>query len=330
MPPTTLPISSVPIDPVAPPAVSALDDLPPALKLNAVAEALARRHDHSATLRLLAEMSASDIALDPSTQAAILDSAVSDPPHLASLLARISPTGFGTLPNPPLRPPCAAPDPSRALDLSLAGSFLFVVSTAVSAEFVEPALLHRDPVEPTAMLLFMLAALAFDRYVTSATVWARVRAGMVRLFSDDPARAARVDAAAFLTAYLLGLPWLCFRPDGTRALRDTNDPTDPAFVDRVLLWLVAGPAVEDALDGRLIQTDLRPARDFLWQARMARPPQHRWPAAEAEDRLRRAVASAAHLLESHRTVLDALARAMLDGASVGECVSLLSARYASQ
>lgn len=326
---------------------SALDELPPSLKFNAVAEALAREQDHAATLRVLAEMNDSGIELTPSTQAAIVDSAVTSHMYLRDILTKISPAGYGSM-DPSIKKamPSKEPiDPTRATDLTLTTSFLTVVGGALSAEALEPLLLHHPADDATTLLLLTVTTLAADRYLAHAPLWRRLRRGFRRLFTDNPERAARVDAATFLVSYVLGLPWICFQPDGRRALRwyhgwregqteATDDSTGIGYpvvedvdVDRCLIWLVAGVAAEHAFDNTLIHSNLAAAREFISKVRLTRPVSQRWTLRQSESRIRQAVSSALEIVTVHRGIYDELRSAMFSGASTGECVALLTKHF---
>lgn len=327
-------------------SASVLDELAPSLKFNAVVEAVARKRDHISTLRLLSEMRVAGIALEPTTRVTVFDAAVDDHLHLARLLALHEPPGYGSVSAEP-RAPCAPVDPARTLDMSIAAAFLGVVGSALSAELVEPLVLHRPPDEPTALLVFLLGALAIDRYVAAAALWRRIRGGLTRLLTQDVRRSSRVDAASFLVAYLLGLPWICFRPDGKRALRWCRQLLQPdvvrasstqrrqkasiddPVVDRCLLWLVSGVAAEVDIDGMLIQSDMRPARDFMFGVRLTKPISKRFSVSEGENRVRMAVSGVSSLLQNHAAIHNELTDVLLTGASVGECVSFLSNRLSS-
>lgn len=326
---------------------SALDELSPSLKFNAVAEALARNRDRAATLRILSEMNDSGIELTATTQAAIVDSAVTSHMYLRDILTNISPSGYGSL-DPSLQketPVKEAIDPTRATDLTLATSFLTVVGGALSAEAIEPLLFHHAADDATTLLLLTMTTLAADRYLAHAPLWRRLRRGFKRLFNENPERGARVDAATFLVSYVLGLPWICFQPDGRRALRwyhgqqegksegadggsEMGYPVvEDADVDRCLVWLVAGVAAEHAFDNTLIHSNLNAAREFISKVRLSRPVNQRWTLKQSENRIRLAVSGALEILNSHRKTYDELRSALLSGASTGECVALLTKHF---
>lgn len=370
-------------DPAAAPLRSALDDLPASLKLNAVAAAVAKQQDHDATLRVLTEMADQSIPLERSTQVAIVDSCVRDHARLSTLLTAVAPFGYGTIVNDasvsllmsnrdstatsagtktkPTNVPTAPVDPQRTLDLSVATAFVSVVSTALTVEVVEPALLHHSADEATAALVAVAVILAADRYALSAMLWQRLQAGLTRLFANDPARVALTDAAAFLIAYLLGLPWLCYRPDGRRAAQwhrmlgplgstvpqpssspststskssstSTEQPKyamfDDRIVDKCLIWLVAPVAAELAVDATLINSNLWAARDFMTAVRRKDTQKRRLTIIESDTRIRTAISVASSLLSDYQQTHAALTDALLAGASVGECVSLISDRFA--
>lgn len=326
---------------------SALDELSPSLKFNAIAEALAREHDLPATLRVLSEMNDSGIELTLSTQAAIVDSAVTSHTYLRDILTSISPAGYGSMdPSVSQETPEKEPiDPTRATDLTLTTSFLTVVGGALSAEALEPLLFHQSADEATTLLLLTVTTLAADRYLARAPLWRRLRRGFRRLFTDNPERAARVDAATFLVSYILGLPWICFQPDGRRALRwyhgwregqteagdDTTETGFPvvedADIDRCLIWLVAGVAAEHAFDNTLICSNLNAAREFVSKVRLTRPVSQRWTLRQSENRIRQAVSCALEIVTAHRGIYDELRSAMFSGASTGECVALLTKHF---
>lgn len=217
---------------------STLDALPEPLKLNAVAESLARSRDVPAALSVVAELKRSGATLEPRARAAIVDAIASAPGpaaarNIAQLFAGSPPWGFGDIYNPVSAQPKrkigadqdatgaddALPDAGRRVDMSLAAGFLVVVGTAVSAEVVEPLVLHHAATEATTVLLVVMGGLTFDRFAAAGTWWNRLTGGIERLLSDDPAREASVEAAFFLVAYLLGLPCAPFKPNVPQLLK---------------------------------------------------------------------------------------------------------------
>lgn len=222
---------------------SALDSLPEPLKLNAVAESLARSRDVSAALDVAAELERCGAALEPRARAAIVDAIASSPGpsaahRIAQLFAKSPPRGFGKIDVTPVRAkhPVGGeqdsggevlPDDGRRVDMTLAASFLAVVGSAVSAEVIEPLFLHHAATEATTVLLLVMGGLAFDRFAAAGVWWNRLTAGMERLLSEDPAREASVEAAFFLVAYLLGLPCAPFRPNVPQLLKLHAGPAKP-------------------------------------------------------------------------------------------------------
>ena len=327
---------------------SAFDELPPSLKLNAVAEAVARKRDYKSTDRLLSEMSSSGVKLEQSALTAIIDSATRSPEHLASFLLKINPSGYNSsFPSIQQASPNYIVDPERFVDISFASGFLGVVGTCVSAEILEPPLVHHSADEATTVLILVLSALAFDRYAASAVTWTRIQAGLVRLFANDPARESHVDAACFLVAYLLGLPWVCFRPDVSQVVKwldryygnkqvenlsESNEglqrkswgPDSGTELDKYLVWLVSGVAAEDKIDGRLITSAVRPAHEFLRRARARCGTEITGKASEADKKIGIAIAQAKDLLKKNQRVHEVLANNMLQGKSVGQCVALVA------
>lgn len=322
---------------------SALDDVAPSVKLNAVAAALARRRDYTGALRVVREMSTAGVSLDPPALTAIVDSAVPAPAALASLLRAAAPAGYAARTIPSTIPAEQRPiDPARAADLSLAVSFLVVVSGAVSAEVLEPPLVHHPANEATSILLLLFAGLLFDRYAAAAVTWRRISSGLARIFADDPVRSARVDAAHFLIAYLFGLPWMCFRPDPKQIIKfhsrrggeqdqggatlGVNGIMDEE-IDMYLVWLVAGVAIEDQMDGMLIESDLRGARALLRTVSRARRKnasgRNIVAGVRDEERIRLAIAHAKDMLQQNGKVHSGVTERMLKGGSVGDCVAVV-------
>jgi hypothetical protein len=287
--------------PLASPSV--LDAVPDALKLNAVAESLARSRDVCAALAVAQELRALGEQVRPRTLAALVDGIAARPgadaaKSLGKAFDAARPNGFGQAAetstafiaafasrkqiasmNGPSAPAddddSALPDASRRVDMGLAGAFLAVIGTSLSAEVLEPLFLHHSATEATTMLLLLMGGLAFDRFSAGGATWTRLSAGIDTLLSDDPAREARVEAAYFLVAYLLGLSCAPFQPDVRQILKlhsqdvsvPTNSKPPPPLEDTVvntyLVWLLAGIAAEAMIDGKLVESDTGRARDLL-------------------------------------------------------------------
>lgn len=225
--------------------MSALDAIPEPLKLNAVAESLARSRDVGAALAVADELRKTGAGLESRTRAAIVDAIAASPgPAGAELLGQLfaaePPAGFGAAAGKSLTAGNSAgalagalagsaannvdekptiPDAGRRVDMGLAVGFLTIVGSSVGAEVVEPMLLHHAAPEATAVLMMTAGGLMYDRYAAAGQLWNRVSAGMNRLLSHDPVREAHVESAHFLTAYLLGLPCAPFRPDVRQLLK---------------------------------------------------------------------------------------------------------------
>lgn len=155
-------------------------------------------------------------------------------------------------------------------------------------------------------------------------------AGINRLFLRDPERDAHVQAATFLSAYLLGLPCFCFSPNVMEAVRMTAQV--PAFAEtlsstaglnRLLVYLLAPVAVEEANYAQLMASDARQARALL-QVFMGRGEARGQEGREEEVLLPWAYEEAKGLLRSHSALLERLKQRMESGgATVGDCVALL-------
>lgn len=313
--------------PPATPSPSALDELPQSLKLNAVAAAVAQKNDHKATLDLLNEMNTLNIPLDKPTQTTILNASITHHKHLSSLLSLLHPPGYNsiTLPSPlsSHTTETLKIDPNKPLDMSVATIFLTLISTSLSVEFIEPTLLHHSPDEATAVLFSIGILLVTDRYILSKSVWNVIQRGLLRLLSrNDIERVARTDAANFLIAYLLGLPWLCYRPDGKRAARWVHSNNN---INKCLTWLVAAVAMELQYDSTLIISDLGKARQFMTIIRKDK--KQNLTIKESDQRIHLAVLSAMDLLTQYRDLHVALTDTILAGSSVGECVALVADNF---
>lgn len=173
-----------------------------------------------------------------------------------------------------------------------------------------------------------------------------VLAGYARLFTADLERECQCEAAAFLAAYTLGLPCFAFRPNSLEAVvllvESTNTTTtttttlDPLLstpgVLKILIWLLAPVAVEDAKHAQLLVSDPREAAGFL--RRLAQTCRERGGGGELEypfeDNenddilLRWAWREAQQLLRRNQPRLEELTKRLVGGAAtVGDCVAVL-------
>jgi hypothetical protein len=362
------------------PGHSALDAIPESLKLNAVAESLARSREVGAALAVAAELRRAGAPLEPRARAAIVDAIAASPgaaaaQRLGLLFEGAPPHGYGAAGLPPAGRALAhaaggagdasssdvLPDSGRRVDMALAAGFLAVVGASVGAEVVEPLLLHHAATEATTVLMVVMGGLAFDRFAAAGHWWNRVSAGMDRLLSDDPAREAQVEAAYFLTAYLLGLPCAPFRPDVGQLLklhgvqtaaargkpprrrkpRGGDASAAAAAAPSTVAGLASaaggeggGESSHPPLDDRTVE------RYLVWlmagvaaesmmdgvlvesDAALARE-FLRATSRPGEGRVVAAYASARRLLTRHQVLHAELADSMLAGLSAGECVNLL-------
>ena len=275
-------------------------------------------------------MQTTNIQLQRSSLTTIIDSFATKPAKFSELLQVLNPAGYATQAaisetfsaQSDTKDAIGTIDPFKSLDLSLAGGFMTLSVSLLSAEIFEPVVHHHSADDATTLLIMLLAALAFDRYAASAKTWKRIQSGVNRLLVDDPVRSAHVDAAYFLAAYLLGLPWMCYQPNPKRICEWLKDrPEDD--LKRVLLWLMSGVAAEVELDGMLIESNLqvsqRILRSFDKTVRFR----------ERQQLLRSAITRAQALLSSHKALHSRLADNMLQGASVGECVALVTDSYST-
>lgn len=325
------------------PRGSALDALPTGVKLNAVAESLARQGDLSGTLSLLRSMeegAEGEVRLSGAALTSIVDllaGASLAPRELASELWRAlrlrEAPGFGVEKKRPMRAPESLPDSGRAVRVLSAGAVVGTLGGAALTEIVEPLVTHHAAYEAHTVLFALLAAALYDRYAASARGWAFVADGLSRVFSDDPARAARVEAAHFLVAYVLGLPWVCLAPDerAIEAVIGTSDSgfslkaNDDAAINAVLVWMLAGAAAEAAIDGALIESDTAGPYRLLRTLRKGGTKRGK----RDRDRVGAAYATAVVLLNEYTDTLEALATKMLRGESAGECVAFLGSTFNS-
>jgi hypothetical protein len=255
--------------------------------------------------------------------------------------------------------PNGLPDAQRGTDIGLAVTFLTVVGSAFSAEFIEPLVLHHAANEATTVLMVVAGGLAFDRFASAGDLWNMVTSGLDRLMTDDPAREARVDAACFLIAYLLGLPFAPFRPDVQQVLNvhaslrpltrplsssrrksaadtELSIPQRDVPVSKNRLERGVVPPLDDkVIDLYLVWLLAGVAAESMMDgilvesdAARARTLLRKVTGRADESRLVTAYAVGRRLLTRHQVVHAKLAENMLSGLSAGECITLLDREFA--
>ena len=153
-----------------------------------------------------------------------------------------------------------------------------------------------------------------------------VASGLNRLFLKDPEREARVQAATFLVAYLLGLPCFCFNPNVLEAVRmaEVEELKDllksTAGLNRLLIYLLAPVAVEESNHLQLIISDPRQARALVQIFRERNPDLE----IDGEAMLLWAFEESRRMLAANSGMLDKLRKRMESGgAPVGDCVCVI-------
>ena len=188
----------------------------------------------------------------------------------------------------------------------------------------------------------------------SGKVTGTIVRGLTRLFSVDTERECQCEAAAFYTAYSLGLPCFSFRANALEAAvllfesqnynddqgkgRKTKD-IDPLLSDtgimKMLVWLMAPVAIESSFHPQLITSDPREARGFLLRLKekaslfgaedaIESILQTESGDEEIEDLLKWSYAEADLLLRQNRAVVTELTERLIGGAStIGDCAAVL-------
>lgn len=291
------------------PAPSALDSIPPQVKLNAVATALAQKGDHLAAVNILREMSTSNISADLPSLCAMLDATLSFPSSFADMLSLGAPTRFGSwiVQDGESGLDLTAVDPKRTMELCMGGLFLSVVGGAVGVEVVEPVIWHHSADEATTVLVLVLTGLVWDRWGGGGgKIWERLVGGVGRLMGGGEERRVRVEAGWFVVGYLVGIGWLGYKPE-LRQITKLND-VDIKF----LVWMMAGVAVEMEWDGRLIECGWREGRQLA--------DKYGW----GEKHVAWAVMEARQILKVHRAMYEGVVRVMTEGGTVGECIQVIA------
>ena len=310
-----------------------LDTLPESLKLNAVVESLSRQRALDDVLNVMKDMSTNNVTLGTEALSSVVDLLVSTPLPPSELVTTMSlaldlshPSGYASqsLQNADRK---KLPDTGRKMRVLTAGSFIATLGVTVSAEFMEPLITHHPANDANAVLLMMGAALAFDRYARDSSAWKFISSGLSQVLSNDPKRAARVDAAHFFAAYTLGLPWVCLCADerALLSLLERNEIDGISLsarttVEKMLVWLLVGAAEEEAIDGILVESDTYCAYRFLEKVGV-------WDKREWHAAVEVAYARACLLVEQNATAIDKLSELMLRGESSGECMAFLAREF---
>lgn len=187
----------------------------------------------------------------------------------------------------------------------------------------------------------------------SGRVTGAVVRGWTRLATVDAAREAQCESAALYAAYVLGLPCFAFSPNALEAsvlVAESNiggggdgssNSNNGNGVDnlltasgllRMLVWLMAGPAMESMTHPQLIVSDPKEAEGFLqrleeYYGKNSEAPDLFWvddTATTKEDLLKWAYAEADVLLRSNKAVVKELSNRLTSGAAtIGDCVAVI-------
>jgi hypothetical protein len=162
--------------------------------------------------------------------------------------------------------------------------------------------------------------------------------GLIRLSTVDAERESQCEAAALMVAYQLGLPCFPFRPnalegsilviDSTRS-ESVVSPTlrTPNGIVRLLVWLFAPVATENAKYSQLICSDPREAEGMLRRLDeyyKNDPDNLMWETRDREDLMKWAYAEADLLLRDNKKLLGDLSKCLTSGAgTIGDCVAIM-------
>jgi hypothetical protein len=180
--------------------------------------------------------------------------------------------------------------------------------------------------------------------------------GWSRLVTVDSEREAACEAAALYTAYVLGLPCFAFRPNaleasvlvveshsGTKDSAATATTLDNLLsapgILRMLVWLMAAPAMESMSHAQLIMSDPREASGFLQRLEDYYRKTSNEAALEVDlfwtedasngrsvrdDLLKWAYTEADLLLRANRNVVNEVSNRLSSGAAtIGDCVAVI-------
>ena len=163
--------------------------------------------------------------------------------------------------------------------------------------------------------------------------------GFNRLLVVDTERECQCEAAAFFTAYSLGLPVFSFQPNAFEAAvlvaesSQTDNNLDPLLttngIMKMLVWLMAPVAMEKSKHAQLVLSDPREAAGLLKRLEssdLINQNEIWWTYDETErmDMLKWAYAEADNLLRNNKGLVNEIADRLTSGAStVGDCVAVI-------
>lgn len=173
--------------------------------------------------------------------------------------------------------------------------------------------------------------------IGSGAISGTVVKGFNRLLKVDTERECECEAAAFYTAYTLGLPVFSFRPNALEAAvlvaesMQSDNQVDPLLsnngIMKVLIWLMAPVAMEQVKYPELIQSDPREASGFLARLENSNLINREvlwWLGDDQErlDMLKWAYTEADLLIRRNQAVVTEIAQRLTGGAAtVADCVA---------
>jgi hypothetical protein len=177
--------------------------------------------------------------------------------------------------------------------------------------------------------------------IGSGKVSGTVVKGFTRLIQVDTERECECEAAAFFTAYALGLPCFSFRPNALEAavlVAESTLPENPSLdpllsnngIMKMLVWLMAPVAMESSKHPQLILSDPREAEGLLKRLEESKKLNREdlwWLEDDPEERLdmlKWAYTEADLLLRRNQATVTEISQRLTGGAAtVGDCVAAM-------
>ncbi|KAF6000415.1 hypothetical protein F1559_001123 [Cyanidiococcus yangmingshanensis] len=247
-------------------------------------------------------------------------------------------------------------DPREELMQTSVGlGFLALSSMAILGEVVDPLVFHRSGNEETLILTLLFGSYALDRfiYLFQGRISDTVDKGLRRLIGGNEEREALCDAASFVVAYMLGISDFAFRPrarlclewltqahQASREISRDGDEEIRLWEEQIALytvWLLSRTAIECCVDKELIESETRQARIFVQESlreqikrlnaasdgssRLEERPTDLQRVQWEDFTLRWAFIEAMGLVRANMSIIRQVATLMLDGRTVGECVT---------